>query len=93
MTVGEYIRGRRMALAAQELAASDARVIDAALKYGCDSPDSFAKAFCRIHGVPPPQARVNGAKLRSLAPMHIKITLEGGTMPDCRIVKKRRLPS
>ena len=45
MTVGEYIRARRMTLAAQELSGSDARVIDVAVKYGYDSPDSFAKAF------------------------------------------------
>lgn len=88
MTVGEYIRGRRMTLAAQELSSSDARVIDVALKYGYDSPDSFAKAFWRFHGVTPSQARESGAQLRSLAPMHIKITLEGGNMLDYRIVKK-----
>ena len=45
MTVGEYIRARRMTLAAQELAGSGSKVIDVALKYGYDSPDSFAKAF------------------------------------------------
>jgi len=45
MTVGEYIRARRMTLAAQDLACSDRKVIDIAMKYGYDSPDSFAKAF------------------------------------------------
>lgn len=90
MTVGEYIRARRMTLAAQELARADegAKVIDIALKYGYDSPDSFAKAFLRFHGVTPSQAREKGARLRSLAPLHIKITLEGGSMLDYRIVEK-----
>ncbi len=88
MTVGEYIRARRMTAAAQELAGSDIKVIDIALKYGYDSPDSFAKAFVRFHGIKPSQAREHGASLRSFAPMHIKISLEGGNMLDYRIVEK-----
>ncbi|MBR1508836.1 MAG: AraC family transcriptional regulator [Eubacterium sp.] len=88
MTVGEYIRARRMTLAAQELSSSDHRVIDVAVKYGYDSPDSFAKAFQRFHGITPTKARESGASLRSFAPLHIKITLEGGTMLDYTIVEK-----
>lgn len=88
MTVGEYIRARRMTLAAQELARADVKVIDIAVKYGYDSPDSFAKAFQRFHGVTPSQAREPGAPLRSFAPLHIKITLEGGSMLDYRIAEK-----
>ena len=88
MTVGEYIRARRMTVAAQELAFSDNKVIDIAVKYGYDSPDSFAKAFQRFHGITPAQARESGAGLRSFAPLHIKITLEGGNMLDYKIVEK-----
>ena len=88
MTVGEYVRARRMTLAAQELAAGRIRVIDAALKYGYDSPDSFAKAFQRFHGVTPSQAREPGAPLRSFAPMHIKISMEGGKMLEYSIMEK-----
>ena len=88
MTVGEYIRARRMTLAAQELACSDRRVIDIAMKYGYDSPDSFAKAFQRFHGISPSQAKEAGAELRSFAPLRIRITLEGGTMLDYKIVEK-----
>lgn len=88
ITVGEYIRSRRMTAAAQELSCSDIKVIDIAVKYGYDSPDSFTKAFQRFHGITPTQARESGAKLRSFAPMHIKISLEGGNMLDYRIVEK-----
>jgi AraC family transcriptional regulator len=77
-----------MTLAAQELAGTDAKVIDVALRYSYDSPDSFAKAFQRFHGITPSQARDPGAPLRSLAPLHIKIILEGGNMLDYRIVEK-----
>ena len=88
MTVGEYVRARRMTLAAQELSGGDEKVIDIALKYGYDSPDSFAKAFQRFHGIAPSKAREVGAPLRSLAPLHIKISLEGGKMLDYCIVEK-----
>ena len=80
MTLGEYIRGRRLTLAAQELSVGDARVMDLALKYGYDSPDSFARAFTRFHGISPSAAREKGVSLRALAPLQIKVTLEGGTM-------------
>lgn len=88
MTIGEYIRSRRMTLAAQELSSTDAKVIDVALKFGYDSPDSFAKAFSRFHGVSPSRAREPGTSLNSLAPLHIKVSLEGGSMLNYRIVEK-----
>ena len=48
-SIMEYIRNRRLALAGEELAITDEKVIDVAMKYGYDSPDSFAKAFSRFH--------------------------------------------
>ena len=56
LTVGEYIRARRMTLAAQELARSDVKVIDVAVRYGYDSPDSFA-ALPRHNAFPGERAR------------------------------------
>ena len=50
-SVAEYIRNRRLALAGSELASTDRKIIDIALQYGYDSPDSFTKAFTRFHGV------------------------------------------
>lgn len=87
-TVGEYIRNRRLTLAAQELCSTDCKVIDVALKYGYDSPDSFARAFTRFHGVNPSVAKEKGSKLKSFAPLKIKLTLEGGTMLEYKIVEK-----
>lgn len=88
MTVGEYIRARRLTLAAQELSRGEIRVIDAAVKYGYDSPDSFTRAFTRFHGVTPSAAKEKGAALKSYAPLRIKLTLEGGSMMEYRIVEK-----
>ena len=89
LTVGEYIRSRRLTLAAQELATGGAKVIDVALKYGDDSPDSFARAFARFHGVNPSAARAPGQRLNAVAPLKIKLTLEGGTMLEYKIVEKQ----
>ena len=89
-TVGDYIRNRRLTLAAQELSHGDCKVIDVALKYGYDSPDSFARAFTRFHGVSPSAAKEKGAGLKSFAPVRIKLTLEGGTMMEYKIVEKEQ---
>lgn len=66
-TIGEYIRNRRLSLAGAELAAGNAKVIDIALKYGYENPDSFAKAFQRFHGVLPSQARNSSCNLKSFS--------------------------
>lgn len=90
-TVGEYIRSRRLSLAGTELAAGREKVIDVAAKYGYDSPDAFARAFQRFHGLSPSQARGNGAKLKVFSRLSIKITLEGGTTMNYRIEEKKEL--
>ncbi len=84
-TLSEYIRARRMTLAAQELMDPDARVLHIALKYGYDSPESFQRAFVRFHGVTPSAARKGGVKLRCVPPVALKIVIEGGYPMNYRI--------
>lgn len=71
-----------------ELATTDAKVIDVALKYGYESPDSFAKAFQKFHGILPSAARGNGSSLKSFSRLVIKITLEGGSVMNYRMEEK-----
>ncbi|MDR1464191.1 MAG: AraC family transcriptional regulator [Oscillospiraceae bacterium] len=87
-TLGEYIRARRLTLAGQELAGGSCKVIDAALKYGYESPDSFARAFVRFHGIKPSLAHEEGAALQSFSRLHLKFSLEGGTKMQYRIEEK-----
>ena len=87
-TLGEYIRLRRLSLAGAELANGKDKVIDVALKYGYDSPDSFAKAFQKFHGITPSQARADGSKLKSFSRLSLKISLEGGSIMNYRIETK-----
>lgn len=86
-TLGEYIRNRRLTLAGVDLAAGKAKVLDVAYDYGYDSPDSFAKAFQKFHGITPSQAR-NGAMLKSFSRLSIKVSLEGGNIMNYRIEEK-----
>ena len=86
VSLGEYIRRRRLTQAAQELLRG-AKVIDTAIKYGYDSPDSFARAFRRFHGVLPSQAGQPGVMLQAFAPMKIDLK-EGMTMMEYKIVEK-----
>lgn len=88
-TLGEYIRNRRLTLAGSELAGSSVKVIDVALKYGYDNPDSFARAFTRFHGLTPSQARREGVKLNSFSRLSIRLSLEGGCMMEYRIEEKQ----
>ena len=87
MPLGEYVRFRRLTLAAQDMTRG-MKVIDAAVKYGYDSPDAFARAFRRFHGVLPSQATQPGVTLRSLAPRSICDQMEGGIVMDYQIVEK-----
>lgn len=88
MTANEYIRNRRLSMAGQELILSDKKVIDIALKYGYESPESFTKAFSRFHGVTPNNAKHSGAKLKSFNRLTIKIQFEGGTAMEYKIVER-----
>lgn len=87
-TLGEYIRLRRLTLAGAELAKGGIKVIDAALKYGYESPDSFAKAFQKFHGILPSEARTHGKMLKAFSRLSIKISLEGGNTMNYRIEEK-----
>lgn len=88
LPVGEYIRCRRLTLAGQELTQVGAKVIDVALKYGYETPESFSKAFSRFHGITPAQAKKEGASLRSFNRLTIKIRMEGGSIMDYKIEKR-----
>ncbi|RKP51611.1 helix-turn-helix domain-containing protein [Cohnella endophytica] len=88
MTVAEYTRKRKLTLAAQELASTSAKVVDVALKYGYDSPESFSKAFRKIHGLAPSEARQPGANLKAFPRLSFHLSLKGDKDMDYRIVEK-----
>lgn len=88
MTLGEYVRNRRLTLAGGELSSGDRKVIDVALKYGYESPESFARAFSGFHGVTPSQAKKKGTGLKSFSRLSVNFIWKGGHIMNYKIVKK-----
>ncbi len=86
--LSEYIRRRRMTLAAFALQSCDAKVIDISLKYGYDSPTAFNRAFQSVHGITPSAAKKTGAPLKAYPPISFKITIKGEAEMNYRIEKK-----
>lgn len=83
--IGEYIRNRRLYQAALDLKETDEKVIDIALRYGYETPESFAKAFSRFHGATPSQVR-GGAAVTVFLPLTITLSVQGGNQMDYKIV-------
>lgn len=88
ISLSEYIRRRRLTLAAFELKKSNIKVIDIAIKYGYSSPDSFARAFQHLHGITPSEARSNGHSLKAYPPMSFQLSIKGGNEMNYRIEEK-----
>jgi len=86
--LSEYIRRRRLTLSALELQTSDIKVINAALKYGYESPEAFSRAFKNLHGISPMSAREAGVSLKVFPKMTFHITVKGGSEMNYRIEKK-----
>jgi len=76
ITIGEYIRYRRLSRAAQDLLNSNVKISDVAIRYGYETPESFSKAFARFHGIPPSKAQRSNIKL--FHPLSINVTIKGG---------------
>ena len=87
LSLGDYIRTRRLSLAGEELSKGNARIIDIALKYGYDTPESFSRAFTRFHGITPSEAK-HGGNVRIFTPLSVKLTLTGGSKMDYRIERR-----
>lgn len=86
--LSEYIRRRRLTLAAFNLQNSDEKIIDIALKYGYNSPDSFSRAFQSMHGLLPSKAREKGISLKAYPRITFSLSLKGVVEMNYRIEQK-----
>ncbi|MGQ7888265.1 AraC family transcriptional regulator [Paenibacillus anseongense] len=86
--LSEYIRRRRLTLAAFELNHSAIKIIDLAVKYGYNSPDSFTRAFQSMHGITPTEARETGQTLKAYPRLTFQLTIRGGDVMNYRIEEK-----
>lgn len=85
--VGEYMRNRKMYMAALDLCNSDKKVIDIAFDYGYETPESFTKAFSRFHGASPSEVRCDKGKVRTFLPLKLAISIQGGENMTVKIEK------
>ncbi|QNG18697.1 AraC family transcriptional regulator [Rhodococcus triatomae] len=86
--LSEYIRRRRMTVAAAAIVADREAVQDIAVRYGYSSADAFSRAFRAVHGVGPEQARQPGAVLRTQPRLTFHLRIEGSSEMRYRIVRK-----
>ncbi|MDE6641707.1 MAG: helix-turn-helix domain-containing protein [Acetatifactor sp.] len=86
MTLNEYIRCRRLTLAARDLQHGRAPIIHIAMKYGYDSAAAFSRAFAKQHGITPSAYRKSGGSLRVYPPASFHIMIKGAKEMDFRII-------
>jgi AraC family transcriptional regulator len=86
--LSEYIRRRRLTLAALDLKDANLRIIDVAVKYGYDSADAFSRAFHSMHGILPSEARSGNTQLKAYPRMTFQLSIKGGCEMNYRIVEK-----
>ena len=86
--LSEYIRRRKMSLAAVDLQGKDRKIIDVAAKYGYSSPTAFTRAFQAVHGIAPSAVKNEGVSVKSFPPIQFKITVKGVEEMNYRIETK-----
>lgn len=86
--LSEYIRRRRLTLAALDLKDANMKIIDVAVKYGYDSADSFSRAFHSMHNILPSEARSENAQLKAYPRMTFQLSIKGGYEMNYRIIEK-----
>lgn len=88
VSLSEYIRRRRMSLAAVDLQDGDQRILDISLKYGYSSPTAFNRAFQSVHGLAPSAVKKGGVSVKSFPPVTFKLTVKGVEELNYRIETK-----
>ncbi|WP_312702171.1 AraC family transcriptional regulator [Sedimentibacter sp.] len=86
--LSEYIRRRRLTMAAFDLQTGNDKIVDIALKYGYDSPTAFNRAFQNVHGISPTAAKRQGVSLKAYPRITFKITIKGDSEMNYKIVTK-----
>lgn len=88
ITLAEYIRRRKMSLAAVDLQGGEAKIIDIVQKYGYRSPTAFNRAFQSFHGIAPSSVKDEGISVKSFSPIVFRMSIKGATEMDYRIETK-----
>ena len=88
MPLSEYVRRRRMTLAAAELTGAAPSLLDVAVRHGYGSVEAFGRAFRAVHGISPAEARRDGGPLRTQPTLRFRLSVEGSTPMDVTITHR-----
>ncbi len=86
--LSEYIRRRRLTCAAYDIRSTDVRIVDLALTYGYESPDAFAVAFKRLHGIAPAAARRPDTELKFFSRLYFTLSIKGVHEMDYKVIER-----
>lgn len=87
MPLSEYVRRRRMTLAAAEVL-GDGELLGIAVRHGYGSTEAFGRAFRAVHGASPAEVRRDGGPLRTQPQLRFRLTVEGSARMDTRITDR-----
>ena len=85
ISLSEYVRRRRLTMAAFEIQRSGVKIIDVSLKYGYRSPDAFTRAFRQMHSAAPASGRDSGVPLKAYPRMSFQMTVRGASQMEYRM--------
>jgi len=88
MPLSEYVRRRRMTVAAAEVVRGEGDLLGIAVRYGYGSAEAFGRAFKAVHGAGPGDVRRDGGPLRTQPQVRFRLTVEGSEPMDTRIVER-----
>ncbi len=91
VNLSEYIRRRKLTLAAFELRTENVKVLDVAIKYGYTSTDSFSRAFNSLHGILPSEVKKENIQIKAYPKMTFQLTIKGVDAMNYRIIKKEAI--
>ena len=87
LPLSEYVRRRRMTLAAADVLGGD-DLLGIAVLHGYGSTEAFGRAFRAVHGASPADVRRDGGPLRTQPQLRFRLTVEGNTPMDTRITER-----
>ncbi|MFI8344407.1 GyrI-like domain-containing protein [Streptomyces sp. NPDC085639] len=88
MPLSEYVRRRRMTVAAADVVRGEDDLLSIAVRYGYGSTEAFGRAFRAVHGAGPRDVRRDGGPLRTQPRLRIRLTVEGSIPMDTRLIDR-----
>ncbi|PYF96834.1 AraC family transcriptional regulator [Georgenia satyanarayanai] len=88
MPLSEYVRRRRMTLAAADLVRGEPHLLDLAVRHGYGSVEAFGRAFRAVHGTSPAEVRRHGGPLSTQPMLRFRLSVEGSVPMDVTVTDR-----